>query len=76
MNQISDNLGLVSMGLYLFHVQKNPKYKMRRTEICSPLPYRQNYTSNIINEIIDKCFGLIQIAPPWRFFNFNFYPEI
>ena len=49
---------------------------MRRTQICSPLPYSQNYTSNFINKTIDKWIGLIQIAPPWRFFNFNFYPEI
>ena len=30
-------------------LQKRPKYRMRRTQICSPLPYSQNYCGDFMN---------------------------
>ena len=39
-------------------LRKCPNNQMRRTQI-----YSQNYTNNFLNKTIDKCIGLIQIAP-------------
>ena len=49
---------------------------MRSTQICSPLPQSQNYMSNTVYKTKEKCIGTIQMAPPRRFLNFNFYPKI